>query len=531
MNVVNRPGSLGQLPSCIFDYEMINPSDPFARLREILSEEQVNAQEFYSVIEGVFGSSVIGRVSHSGLIDKRWVQLERRHCLEILACVGHSVTTEDLAAFLGKVKEMKADHPLKRFLENDPRSDNLLQFWRNPLAFLEPHKPQTLWGEIASYPKTSDKKYMAYTRYQDAMQALMQTADPSRPEFAFAPHEHLAKFVGYAMTSIMQNGMIIPIYDQGSLVYYQLKSHLIQDGLCCYLFTPIDGNPKHPAQLVFRGTHDAQSVSRDFDTHGVGSTVFRRHSKKIFEMVKAYADQVPHCSLEISGHSLGAADGQRALGMLVHNLEKVPNIKDLSLYAYCSPKLDKATAVQWKEDIAHLADLEDPPHIHLYFAEHEEDLVTKAGDFNLSSANAAFCDASYLSVKSKSGIRGFAKHHQTPFFQAGSFDFQTDGRKFTLYQDRDLRSTLKELQGFAARQIVDSGDDGWSLMLKPEEALTQEELAQLKEDEARLRVLEKEKAAVEARQKGAAQHSWLIWSVSTAAQPLKLVAGFVTSLF
>jgi len=177
-----------------FDYVRVDPPDVFTHLAELVAAQRVGAQEFYSVAEGVFGPSLVEWVRESGLIDRRAVQLDRRQCLEMLACIGHSATRNDLNALQEKVSALQADHPLKQFLGGD--FHKLVSLLRNPLALLEANNPRTLWEEIVSYPKGSDKKYMAYTRYQETMQALMKNADQERPEFAFAPHEHLAKFVG-----------------------------------------------------------------------------------------------------------------------------------------------------------------------------------------------------------------------------------------------------------------------------------------------------------------------------------------------
>ncbi len=526
------------------EYVLVDHISPLTRLQGMLGESGVNANEFFQTLKAVYGDELIGRVQQSGLTHNWPVNMQRRHCLETLAAVGHSVTLKDLNAMWAQLREMPADADVRKFLDIDSPTLNsvdrvedlppeqfkkLMRFLRNPIAFLEPFSSKTLWQEIAALPKTSDKKYMANTRYEESMERLFSVADRTKPEFSFGPHEHLAKFVAYAKPSTVQDGMIIPIYTNEKLVYYKLEAHINSRGLIAYLFTPIDGNPAHPAQLLFRGTNGMQSISRDMDVQGVGKAIFEKNAIDIQKMVEKAGVE----KLDICGHSLGAADAQRAVASFVDHIVKNPEsaqLKDIRLFAYCSPKLDVATVHQWKSNLKVLADRETPPHIELFFAEHENDLVTRSGDENLGTANARFIEANYLLVKSKSGAAKTELHHMTPFFQSGIFDHQTDGRTFLLFQDREMDKVLSQVSGFVEKQMAGPDEEGWKVLLTAEEALNAEEQAQAKEAEARLAILDREKAEIDASQKGAAQHSWLVWTASIFAQPIKLIVGAVTSV-
>lgn len=529
------------------DYIMVGNTPPIFRLKEILGEDGVNKNEFLSVMKSIYGDGLMGRVQGSGLMDKWPVKLERRHCLETLAVIGHSVTLEDLNGLWAILRELPADHPLRQYLGIDTPTlyhadqvemlstanlQKLMGLLRNPLAFLEPHNPKTLWQEISAFPKTSDKKLMAYTRYDHTMDQLFSMADRTKPEFPFAPHEHLAKFVAYARPTTVQTGMIIPVFTNNETVYYKVEGQINSQGLHAYLFTPVDGNPAHPAQLVFRGTHGYQSISRDMNLFGVGKAVFEKNVPAIIKMVQDAAAKNPDgLKLEISGHSLGAADAQRAMASLVDLIVKEPSTKlsDLKLFAFSSPKLDSAAVQDWQKNIKTLADREHPPRIQLNFAEHESDIVTRAGDMNIGSANAKFVEANYLLVKSKSGIANSHQHHTAPFFQFGQFDYQTDERTFLLFQDREYSQVLSQIGDLAEKQLGPEDQEGWRLLLNAEEALTAEERELAKEACKRLAVLDAEKSEIESSQKGAAQHSWLVWGASMVAQPLKLLVGLVTS--
>jgi hypothetical protein len=510
------------------DFEFLEIPDGFARLRDLIQAGQVDEGEFYSVVEWIFGFELVNWVRDWNLFKSQRGQLEQSQCLEILACIAHSVTIDDLKALQEKVNSMEAGHPLKQFLGGDLHK--LISLMRNPLLLLNPYTKKTLSQQIASHPGKCKEEYMAYTVYQSVIEKLAANANPESAEFIFAPHEHLAKFVGYVEPRTVRDGMIIPIYQKGALVYYKLESHLVEDGLCAYFFTPIDEDSQYPAQMVFRGTVGPDSIARDLDLNGVGFRVFQKHFPSLFERVEGYGARVKNFELEVCGHSLGAADAQRMVAGLVSRQREIPFLRKLRSFAYCSPKLDMPTVKQWEKDIPCLADLDNPLHVHLHFAQHEDDLVTKAGDFNLPSANTSFCHASYLSVTSKPCVLGVARHHQIPFFEAGVFDDVTDGRQFKIYEDVPLQDALDRLGDFAEKQLMQSSGD-WDVMLRSCEVLTDEERVERQKDEELLKRLEKDKIAIEATQKGAAQHSWLVWGASNAMQPLKLVLSLIASLF
>jgi hypothetical protein len=331
--------------------------------------------------------------------------------------------------------------------------------------------------------------------------------------------------------------MIIPVYTEGKIVYYQLESQVNKLGLHAYLFTPING--KGPAQLVFRGTNGTGSLSRDFDTAGVGKTIFDMHAPDLLQMVQSCAQKTGSLNLEVCGHSLGAADAQRAMALLADQVINNPDanlkgsLKGLKLYAYCSPKLDSATVQRWKTNLKTLATWDNPPQIELNFAEHVDDPVTHSGDFNLCSADTSFVQAKYLLVHSSTGIVNGKTHHTTPFFRDGIFDCQMDGRTFTLFEDRIHKTVVGQLANLVSKQFVpvsEPGLESWEMFLDPKDSLNEDEQMRLQAAEEHLQELQKEKAVVDSHQKGTAQHSWLVWGASLViGQPVKLIAGFVTS--
>lgn len=535
--------------------ELASPPSPLFKLKTLLSAPKTSAADLNQVLIEIYGNDLVQRVHHSGMTKSWPVNLERRHILHILAAIGHVVTLKDLNGFWTLLRQMPANFPVLQLLQVDPLTlqtftrvqdlpnaqfHQFVQAFRNPLKVLEPANPKTLWEEIASLPKVYDKRCMAYTRYDQTVHQLYASADRTRQEFPFAPHEHLAKFVGYAKPSSVQPGMIIPVYVNDKVTYYQMESHIHKSGLHAYLFTPINGNSDLPAQLVFRGTNGTGSLSRDLDTAGIGKTVFDQNAPAILQMIEHYAQKTGNLKLEVAGHSLGAADAQRAIALLADQVANNPDsplkpaLKELKLFAYCSPKLDRGSVEKWKQNLNLLAGVENPPRIELNFAEHEKDPITKAGELNLCSANASFIEANYLIVKSISGLFNGLTHHNTPFFHAGVFDFQTDNRTFLLFQDRAHKRILYQLAELADKRLVPAPEEDlarWFLVLTEQEALTDEERIEELDAENRLVTLQQEKAVVNDTQKGASEHSWLVWTASSIlGQPLKLLLGFVTGL-
>lgn len=435
--------------------------------------------------------------------------LTRDHCIEILERIGHSITLDDLEEFYAELKSgMIKSEILKYALVPYLRMwragsvRDLPPYWMNHFLalFRDPLKEIKLevnHGKI-SYV---DGGATLYTHYTHQLKRLQEKGDRSRPEFSYAPRELLAKSVAYANPQSVFDGAVIPVFNQelGRDVLYSLKGQVHDSGLHAYLFVPLERGGAFPAQLLFRGTNGYASVGRDLDAKGVGKRVFAANSDKIEALVKkANASKV-----EVIGHSLGAADAQRAIALLVDPLRNF-NFKELSLFAFCAPRLEIERVDQWKTDLKTLDEQNKHPIIRLNFAYHDSDAVTWTGDAYLSGAELDFIYTNYLIVKSESGALQTPKHHTTSFFLDGNFNFAVDGRTFQLlksFPNSELAAELKKIEE------IENSWQWWrgvkSYFVKVE---SKEEVQQ------RIDEMEKHQAEIKTVEKGGSQHSWVSYS-------------------
>jgi len=521
--------------------------------REIMEGKRTLQKNDTEILKELFGREVVERVVASG-IGRRWPEtLERKHLLEILAAIGHSVTSADLQSCWDQLREnalktqilsmaginpafgedstVLNNYPLLEQLPPDLLAKymgKLLAVFRNPLEVLQPGGEKPLWDELQSLGSPTDRRCLAYTRCDSSMQkallsfqkkgATASTSPQGIAEKIFVGAEVLAKIIGYAKPETVVQGMIVSVLrteNEPEIIYYELKSQWNKEGLHAYVFAPIN-RPEMPLQLVFRGTAGTHSAQRDFDNSGAGKIVFERYASALTSMLEGAMKF--GTGLEIAGHSLGAVDAQRMVALLVDLrakgeggvLDRIPSIK---VFGFCSPKVDLATVDQWKKNLQILADNGNPPQIELNFAEHESDGVTLAGDMNLPSANAKFVSSTLLSVSSDLGLASTVALHTTPFFKDGIFDFAKYNRSFTLY--RDLESELVELEAEKAVaekiQVIDIAEEELDTVLVSRSSAENEEEARIIK---RLKELEEAKAKVDSSSRGWAQRSWIGWSVS-----------------
>ncbi|MFT5319729.1 MAG: hypothetical protein ACI8RA_003011, partial [Chlamydiales bacterium] len=275
--------------------------------------------------------------------------------------------------------------------------------------------------------------------------------------------ELLAKKVAYPQSKVIAQGMgiQIPVFNENRehrLVDYKLENLNYDFGLFATYFTPVS-EPNEPSYLIFRGTKNRWSMVRDLDRDGVGKTDFSNNADRLYEMVKGSQ------KINIIGHSLGAADAQRALALLVHKHAEDPSTpREFNLHAFCSPKLDIATVEEWKIDIQKLN--EENTSISMNFAQHSSDVVTFAGDSNLVRPSfTPWMQQKYLIVSSP-GDHGWSevaavrsRHHRTAFFQKGSFDHNVDNRGYAIFDANTNEENLRmaEQKTFGRDEDVGSG--------------------------------------------------------------------------
>lgn len=210
---------------------------------------------------------------------------------------------------------------------------------------------------------------------------------------------------------------------------------------------------------MFRGTDGLESAKRDIlDPEGIGKTVFNKAEEEIARMINSYCESTANPALEISGHSLGGIDAQRATVLCVklfndNSKQPISRLSRISCFAFCSPKLDAPTIDLWEVEIQKLKN--SPLKLEINFAYHESDIVTWAGHKNLSMpdelATNTNLQATYIQVSSNSGYSATATHHRIPFFKGAKFDSSIDNRKYALYTSAKLaalKAKYVELSAF-----------------------------------------------------------------------------------
>lgn len=479
-----------------------NPSSQ-DRLKKFLERGGEQA-DYRKILTSLYGEKLIERT-----FPKNWKEsLTPHHCYEILERVGQGITLEDLEGFYAEIKSGK--------IESEILKNHLLPYFRMWWAgsvrelppywfahlvdlFQNPIKELKLEGskEKITY---IDRGAALYPHYSEQVSKMMKIGDRSRPEFFYASRELLAKSVAYANPNTVHEGAVIPVFNHelGRVVYYTLKGQVHGNGLHAYLFVPIEKGD-FPAQLIFRGTNGYASAGRDLDASGIGKRVFQANKEKIANLAKEAKTE----KIEVIGHSLGAADAQRGIALLVEP-DRDFAFKDISLYAFCAPRLEIERVDQWKADLKTLAEAKKHPIIRLNFAHHESDAVTWTGDSYLSGAELDFIYSNYLTVRSNSGAMQTPAHHTTSFFKDGHFDFEVDGRTF------EFKQSFPESAFQAELQKVEEIKNAWhwwrgvkSYFVKLE---TKEEV------EARIEEMTKHQAEISSLEKGGSQHSWLVYS-------------------
>lgn len=486
-------------------------------------QEGGDKSKWISLLETLYGKSLVSRALNSRIANHLPDTLGKKECLELLAAIGHAVTLEDFSNFFAAVKRSDTSFAILNHLQLSyhrlwwvenftdlPTSciHPFIDLFRNPIQLIDPEAKLSLGEELKALRVGGN-----YTTYTRSFNTMKKKGDRRRPEFSFAPRELLAKKVAYADPLSIVDGMIVPILNEekSCTFYYQVKGQIHSKGVHAYVLTPINNDPNLPVQLIFRGTDDVTSINRDLDPTGVGKRAFDANSKAIMKILSGCRQT----KLEVTGHSLGASDAQRAMVILADPLNK-KQFKEIHLFAYCTPKLDTPTVKQWEVHLETLKNQKSRPTIHLNFAGHENDLVTLMGDTNLSKVNSPFVHTNYLIVSSTSGIHKVDIHHTIPFFKGGNFDFETDGRTFTFLKSTTPDEIAKEIQKLETLEKTNK----WVLTLKgyffrqETKEEIEKKIADLKDKHEKLEQFEKEKS----------EQSWMVWTATKAAsytvQPL-----------
>ncbi|QZA58860.1 hypothetical protein [Candidatus Rhabdochlamydia porcellionis] len=498
-----------------------HPTSNISQLKNLLTQEQVEKKIFIEYASNVFGKRVMQAIQKD--IDSLPDFIEKKDLCHVFAMIGHALTTNDLTDLLKRVNTGEVPLKLSRSLSTDLSElssedmEKLVGFYRNPLEHLLPNEKKILWEEIEKSGIPINNRILANEEYEYHIRKLagkLEKEEKYTKEdlklLPFAISEQLARTAAYAQPDTIRENMIIPILiftEQQDIVYYQLNNHINQNGLHCYLFTPLKGD--FPAQLVFRGTDDSESFSRNvLDPNGIGKTVFDECKDQIAAMIEAYCKTAKCPALDITGHSLGGLDAQRATILCLERFNQENNhnpiscLSDINCFAFCSPKLDQATIKSWEEQINILKNHPSPPQISLNFCYHKNDLLTQAGFKNLYiKEHLSFLHGNYLQVTSNSGILATNTHHRKSFFKGGKFYSSTDDRKYIHYNSADF-TYLKEKMD-ALQKIMGK---------ESEVNLSKEDLEILESSKKKLVTMRKNQEEIQSYQEGySSDSSWGIF--------------------
>ncbi len=519
------------------------PTSDSPQLGSLLTQEKIEKKTFIKYASNVFGKRVMKTIQKA--IDSLPDFIKKNDVWHLFAMIGHSLTTNDLKDLLDRVNTGEVPLKLSRSLSTDLSElssedmEKLVGYYRNPLEHLLPNEKKILWEELKKSGIPLDSRILANEEYDYHIRKLAgnlekeeQYTEADLRLLPFAVSEQLARVIAYVEPGTIRKDMIIPVpifTKQQDTVYYQLNNHINQKGLHCYLFTPLKGN--FPAQLVFRGTDDVESLSRDFlDPNGIGKTVFDECKNQIAAMIESYCETTEKPSLEITGHSLGGLDAQRAAILCLEKLNQENNkgpfsrISRINCFAFCALKLDQPTIKSWKEQIGILKNHPSPPKIVLNFCYHKYDLLTRFGFKNLyNQENLSFLQENYLQVTSDSGILATNTHHREPFFKGGKFYPGTDNREYIHYNSAifiNLKKKLDILQKFIERE-------------SEEITLSEEDLEIIELSKKKLIKMEKDKEEIQSYQEGySSDSSWVNFLIyKSLIAPAQMVFHWMNSYY
>ena len=470
-------------------------TNPVTQLKTLLVQNCIEKKTLVERATHIFGQRLIAAVQKT--IDSFPDLVTKKELCRLFAVIGYKLTTSDIKNLLKKVNDGEIPLELSRRMSNNiqdlPSRDikTLIDFFHNPPKYLLPNEEKTLEIESKKAGILANTEYECYVRQLTGNTIERQMTEEDLKIFPFAVSEQLARIVAYA--SLENEEIIVPIFtEQQDVTYYQLKNQIKEKGLHCYLFTPLQEDL--PAQLVFKGTDDKESLFRDvLDLKGIGKTVFDECKPKIAKMIEDYCQTTKNPSLKIIGHSLGGLDAQRALILCLEQLNQENNngsfsrLSHIDCFAFCSAKLDRATIKSWEDQLENLKNHSTAPQMSLNFAYHRDDALTRVGYKNLyipqDKKGLEFLQENYLQVYSKSGILGTNGHHREPFFKEGRFHPSVDDRKYISYKSIDLVD-LEEKIGIL-QDLIDQDSQAKILLkedLKIVEFLNQK-LAKMRENQ------------------------------------------------
>jgi hypothetical protein len=218
-----------------------------------------------------------------------------------------------------------------------------------------------------------------------SMKYLLDVAGKEYPfgkdQERFACYEHLARHLIYYLfdppfSNFRFNGSGITRFREGTLVtltgirteprLYQIKLIIRDGGVNGVYLVPANGDEGDEGFVVFRGTSDLASISRDLAVwernslelwpEGPGSASFARRRQIILEKwgeLKQLYPQIKHWNF--FGHSLGGSDVARVVAMIANKKENnLEGIKSVNVITYNAPKVESWTNLEFLSGVEKL---------------------------------------------------------------------------------------------------------------------------------------------------------------------------------
>ncbi len=164
-----------------------------------------------------------------------------------------------------------------------------------------------------------------------------------------------AHLLPYRLKENNDNGTEYITNEFGDSIFHSVK--YIQTnvpGLICHLLCPKDNKANPNVRVSFRGTDSLPAVRRDLESHSPGEDSFHRGVATILREIEDMVEERAKSSekkitLELGGHSLGAADAQRLLVAILRKMVADPNgklaqhVKSINVSINNSPGISKET--------------------------------------------------------------------------------------------------------------------------------------------------------------------------------------------
>ena len=368
-----------------------SPKKTRIKYTPFMKKRRINYTLFMSALAKVYGKKLTDRIGDLDFLKKKKVELLKK------SKKGKKVVTisrKTAALAMVAINSQVSMEDIKEYRKNNP-SDNksVIQLancvFKNPFSFLG-LGDNFMSNEIKNL-RLKKKKLEKDCDYFFNHSKNKKMASRNSTEYIRQSHiikaksmENLARGIAYAKPERMKTGKIITKYDNNSdkNIAYKLKKSIHNNGLHAYVFVPVDDD-NQPALLLFRGTDDQKSLSRDLALHGIGKKEFNESASALLEATKDYKN------IQVAGHSLGGADAQRYAILRAEYEKNNAEGFTMDVFAFCSPKLDRETIEELESK--HTGKPNKNVKVNMAFIQNDRDIVTKSGYSNVPNIGPFAC--------------------------------------------------------------------------------------------------------------------------------------------